>query len=405
MLRTAQAKARQLPGALPMRSQQDSSSTSLFPSTARFPPRRSRSKRLNTAANFTATLEKASRLPARSTRRANPPRRSHLHFVFQWDFSANISDSPVKTTSLAAKEAPLAGKWSLSLHGESGGAPAFRVCHTGVAPAVFDKAVTLKSELLWVDPHDRRHFVAQWRTGPKSYPSRDAWDVDELWEVRVDLELLQKTAANSKGRYSPESHRAYSFVFTLEQDYPKPPPHASSRAAARMRAQRISTLNLGQLPHDRQIDVTQSARSTYHALLVHFQTGFIRFCPLSSTFLEPASRRNYLVSKYEENPSLPLPVSPKSVFRLAHLDLADLKTSPYAIRSSLSVSNAATELFDDISIEHDEMRQVVLEFVKDNWDDVRDSNGWKEKMKQIEADEVLGGAPIMVKLLSWATMA
>ncbi|BGP12339.1 hypothetical protein JCM10213v2_000252 [Rhodosporidiobolus nylandii] len=144
----------------------------------------------------------------------------------------------------------------------------------------------------------------------------------------------------------------------------------------------------------RQITITQTAFSTYHAVLVYLQTGFIHFAPLSSSFplSDPAhpTRRDFLSSKHDEDPSLPLPVSPTSAYRLAHLlQLEDLqKRALEAVRTSLTVKGAATELFSDTSVAYEDLRKVILEFVKENWAKVKESEGWKQHVEKAERDEV-----------------
>ncbi|BGP12344.1 hypothetical protein JCM10213v2_000258 [Rhodosporidiobolus nylandii] len=155
----------------------------------------------------------------------------------------------------------------------------------------------------------------------------------------------------------------------------------------------------------RQITITQTAFSTYHAVLVYLQTGFIHFAPLSSSFplSDPAhpTRRDFLSSKHDENPSLPLPVSPTSAYRLAHLlQLEDLqKRALEAVRASLTVKGAATELFSDTSVAYEELRKVVLEFAKENWAKVKESEGWEGMMDKVDRDEVQGGGSILVAVL------
>ncbi|GAA5950286.1 hypothetical protein JCM10213_003867 [Rhodosporidiobolus nylandii] len=144
----------------------------------------------------------------------------------------------------------------------------------------------------------------------------------------------------------------------------------------------------------RQVTVTQTAFSTYHAILVYLQTGFIHFAPLSSSFplVHPAfsTRRDFLASKHDEDPSLPLLVSPSAAYRLAHLlQLADLQERCLnEVRASLTVQGAAAELFSDTSVAYEELRKVVLEFVKENWAKVRESEGWKDCEAKAERDEV-----------------
>ncbi|BGP12366.1 hypothetical protein JCM10213_002030 [Rhodosporidiobolus nylandii] len=152
----------------------------------------------------------------------------------------------------------------------------------------------------------------------------------------------------------------------------------------------------------RQITITQAAFSTYHAVLVYLQTGFIHFAPLSSSFplSNPAfaTRRDYLASKHNEDPSLHLPVSPTSTYRLAHLlQLEDLqKRALEEVRKSLTVQGAAVELFSDTALAYDELRRLILDFVKEKLSQVKESKGWKEKMALIRAGELPQAAGIMV---------
>ncbi|GAA5888785.1 hypothetical protein JCM6882_002853 [Rhodosporidiobolus microsporus] len=157
----------------------------------------------------------------------------------------------------------------------------------------------------------------------------------------------------------------------------------------------------------RQITIKQTAFSTYHATLLYLQTGFIHFTPLSSSFpsSDSPSRADFLSKLRADQPSLPVPVSPKSAYRLAHLlQLDDLQArSLEAFRSSLSVSNAAAELFTDASLAYDELRAVVVEVVKANWAAVKETDGWKEKMAAIKQDEIAGGGAAVVELLQMVT--
>lgn len=151
----------------------------------------------------------------------------------------------------------------------------------------------------------------------------------------------------------------------------------------------------------RQIRITKTAYSTFLAVILFLQTGHIRFAPLSSSLSTP--RNDYLNPLLEKSPALPLPVSPKSVYRLA--DLLDLKAtesgvSPYlpnlnslalaAFRSSLTVEGAAHELFDEASVLYKDLRRAVLDFVKEKATEVTATTGWIEMMGRVERDEVPG---------------
>ncbi|GAA5959510.1 hypothetical protein JCM10213_002876, partial [Rhodosporidiobolus nylandii] len=82
------------------------------------------------------------------------------------------------------------------------------------------------------------------------------------------------------------------------------------------------------------------------------------------------------------------------------LQLEDLqKRALEAVRASLTVKGAATELFSDTSVAYEELRKVVLDFVKENWAKVRESEGWEGMMDKVDRDEVQGGGSILVAVL------
>jgi hypothetical protein len=153
----------------------------------------------------------------------------------------------------------------------------------------------------------------------------------------------------------------------------------------------------------RQITISQTAYSTYHSLLVYLQTGFVHFVPLSSSFPDAESRTAFLTDAHDKHPDLPMPISPASLYRLAHLlSLDDLqKRCLDCLPSSLSVKNAGIELFSETSIAYDDWRKAVLEWVKKHWGEVKASEQWKEKMKEIKTGEfaVAAALPIMVELM------
>ncbi|GAA5991336.1 hypothetical protein JCM11641_004803 [Rhodosporidiobolus odoratus] len=154
-----------------------------------------------------------------------------------------------------------------------------------------------------------------------------------------------------------------------------------------------------------QITITQTAFCTYEAILMYIQTGFIQFAPPSSSFPLISkfwkSRDDFFTYKVEHDPSLPLPVSPKSTYRLAHLlQLEDLQQKALdALKSSLVINAAAVELFGKTSIAHDDLRKVVLDFVKENWSAVRVTKSWKEIMQKVENDEIQGGGSVAVAVI------
>jgi hypothetical protein len=111
----------------------------------------------------------------------------------------------------------------------------------------------------------------------------------------------------AKGDFTDSDDETDDFYFSQNPQQPDPSPEAADLTY-------------------RQITITHCAFTTYRALLVFLHTGFIHFAPFSSSFPSRSdSRLDFLTSAHDTDPSLPIPVSPKSLYRLAHLlDLDDL---------------------------------------------------------------------------------
>ncbi|CDR49664.1 RHTO0S29e01024g1_1 [Rhodotorula toruloides] len=155
----------------------------------------------------------------------------------------------------------------------------------------------------------------------------------------------------------------------------------------------------------KQVTITKTAFSTYRAVLGFMRTGYIVFAPLTSA-CKPSNpsasrtRREHLLNLRRKTPTSA--VSPKSVFRLAHLieldDLPDLCLAD--LRRQLTVEIAPVELVDDASICFDAWREVIIDFIFENCEAVEESQGWKDLQGKIRRDEVPGAAPIMLELMS-----
>ncbi|BGP48814.1 hypothetical protein JCM10450v2_004690 [Rhodotorula kratochvilovae] len=138
----------------------------------------------------------------------------------------------------------------------------------------------------------------------------------------------------------------------------------------------------------REVVVTQTAFTTYRAVLLYLTTGHLTFAPLASSLLpyNPAARSTrseHLSRALAADPPLPLPASPKSVYRLSHL----------LSLPSLSAAALGT------AIAYDELRAVVLRYVVRHWEEVRASEGWKDAMARVKRDEVPGGGGVVVEVL------
>lgn len=156
-----------------------------------------------------------------------------------------------------------------------------------------------------------------------------------------------------------------------------------------------------------EIVVHQTAYSTYRAVLRYFQTGFLRFAPLASSCLPvlasaKKSRADLVKERRDAEPSLPIPVSPKSTYRLAHLLGCEPLQRACLVEfgRQLSVVNAAYELFDNASQVYAEWRKVALAYVVREWVRVTASDGWRDLQARIARDEIPGAAPILMELVS-----
>ncbi|GAA5912676.1 hypothetical protein JCM8208_007726 [Rhodotorula glutinis] len=155
----------------------------------------------------------------------------------------------------------------------------------------------------------------------------------------------------------------------------------------------------------KQVTITQAASSTYRAVLVWLQTGFIRFADLSSAFdphASPSSSRAAAVmSAHDVDPLLPFPVSPKSVYRLAHileLDLLKAVALRHFRDECLSVKTAPIELFSELAVGYATWRDMVLEWIVERWTEVEAGTAWRDTMRRVKEDEVDGAAAILVEL-------
>ncbi|POY73522.1 hypothetical protein BMF94_3459 [Rhodotorula taiwanensis] len=129
-------------------------------------------------------------------------------------------------------------------------------------------------------------------------------------------------------------------------------------------------------PHS-TVRVSQTARATYAALLLWLATRTIDFAPLRSS--GGSSRKEHIKEALQMRPTRPAPVSPKSVYRLAHLlDLEPLKSLALAkLTAELNVANAASELFSDVASSYPAIRDAALNFVVAKRAAVLASHGWR----------------------------
>ncbi|GAA5904129.1 hypothetical protein JCM6882_003953 [Rhodosporidiobolus microsporus] len=146
------------------------------------------------------------------------------------------------------------------------------------------------------------------------------------------------------------------------------------------------------------------AWSIYRAILAYATTGHLAFAPLRSSRISEAGSSAHLDSlktHLSSTPALPLPVSPKSVYRAAHLlELPSLTALALRdFRRQLTPAVAVAELFSPVSARYDELRAVALDYVAKSWAECNDLEEMKEGKERVRSGEVENGGALMVELM------
>ncbi|GAA5990552.1 hypothetical protein JCM5350_005838 [Sporobolomyces pararoseus] len=168
-----------------------------------------------------------------------------------------------------------------------------------------------------------------------------------------------------------------------------------------------------------EIAISHAAFVTYRALLIWNRTGFLRFAPLTSSFLDFASyqpvvdapkaqeeRQQVIDQLVVENPSLPDPVSPKSMYRLAaFLDLEDLKErSLVAYAQRLSPQGAIHELLSKESSCYPDIRDATLKYIASKSETILKSGSYDYLYQQLQTGR-LRDPTIFAKVLEAVSSA
>ncbi|GAA5990303.1 hypothetical protein JCM11641_006391 [Rhodosporidiobolus odoratus] len=149
--------------------------------------------------------------------------------------------------------------------------------------------------------------------------------------------------------------------------------------------------------------------TSYRALLCFLQTGYFSFAKLSFTIPPrrpdsptPSSNFDALTIWVTNNPTLPLPSSPKSAYTLAHfLDLPDLQSLALLdLQNQLTVSNIAQELFTPFANRYEGPRVMMVKYAVQNWPKVKDTNGFKTVLDKFRRNELASG-PVSAELLPY----
>ncbi|GAA5923889.1 uncharacterized protein JCM15063_005491 [Sporobolomyces koalae] len=148
------------------------------------------------------------------------------------------------------------------------------------------------------------------------------------------------------------------------------------------------------------VNVTDTAHSTYFAVLIWVSTQTIEFAPIRSAFyletenFDDAQARAARIAAVKARRNDPQTeeftvASPRSVYRLAHLlelhDLAKLALEDYA--HQLTTSGALYELFSDISYSYPDVQELLMDDVVKKWAEIKETASWAVIQARAESED------------------
>jgi hypothetical protein len=145
----------------------------------------------------------------------------------------------------------------------------------------------------------------------------------------------------------------------------------------------------------KKIEILDNAYTTYLNLLCWIGSGYLEFATLRSTKLYPSPPLSVESRTIQPKPSalLPLPTSPKSLYRLAHLlelpELQQMARENFA--SQLTPQNIAYELYTDTASAYPGLRDIALAHAVGNWKEVVESKAFEELEKKAESETGIDG--------------
>ncbi|KAL8291313.1 hypothetical protein RQP46_002291 [Phenoliferia psychrophenolica] len=144
-------------------------------------------------------------------------------------------------------------------------------------------------------------------------------------------------------------------------------------------------------PHH-TVEVTEFSYITYRATLSWILSHHIEFRPHATTNVNsptPAPQKH--------SSTLPLPASPKSVYRLAHLlEIRELQALALeAIRSQVTVATVVADLFSETSGKYPAVLDVLCQFMVEHREEMKEAGCWDEIVGMVKATE--WGAEVLKK--------
>ncbi|GAA6023920.1 hypothetical protein JCM10207_009275 [Rhodosporidiobolus poonsookiae] len=225
----------------------------------------------------------------------------------------------------------------------------------------------------------------------------------ELWAtshlLRSSLPFFAQILASSDFRES--SKRTITEHAALSQSSPPAEPRCASeeldeddRATDKYAGRFAANDAIPPALRHYHVRITSGSYTTYCALLTDLAQGLISFRPLN----QPATEA-YLDECRSTSPDQPLPVSHKSMYRVAHFQglpaLAKLTLDSYL--RQLNAGNVAAELFaPNWTATYDQVRHAVFNVALQHKAAVRNSSEFRRVLEQLRAGELEPGTSAVV---------
>ncbi|BGP32870.1 hypothetical protein JCM10296v2_004655 [Rhodotorula toruloides] len=384
---------------------------------------------------------------------------AHNELVFSFDFEANFAQLG-EGDCIPVEGVPLKGRWQYCIfHDEDTEDVTFQLSYGDLPVGALGARTDWKASLYWKGPDGLYPLSASdysLKVGPVPALEYDDRQVDDCFFLAVPQDTLRRAMRNNKA-HNPSEKLLYRAVLHLKQS------EEETNDAGEVLLQRLPTQELEPFTHAlrlafprqgasaelwsrtdflargspyfatllsssfaethppqererdelqspyKEIKITQTAFTTYRAVLAYLRTGYIAFAPLTSSLRQSecapedavAARRAVIASAVSSQPELPYPASPKSVYRLAHLlELEELQEKCLGhLRTSLTPACVPYELFDEVAVLYPPWRAIVTVFATENWHEVKKTSAWAEVAWQVAAGSLSGSAAIMLDLM------
>ncbi|BGP40684.1 hypothetical protein JCM10449v2_004646 [Rhodotorula kratochvilovae] len=144
------------------------------------------------------------------------------------------------------------------------------------------------------------------------------------------------------------------------------------------------------------------------AFLAWACTGHVSFSPVTSSYADDdgttaaTGKRAYLVSRLADDPSLPLPASPKSLYRLADfLDMPSLRALALSnLTAQFSPRVVTAEIFLPFAAAFPDVRAALYAYANRDWRTFKTSEAWTREMERVRSGERVVPGSVVADLLT-----